>query len=174
MAPRKKSISPTLAELEKQREALNEAIRHARAKRKTNFQAAMSALAENELVGDNSITDFDIEAVVGALVDAKKRVKSDPALLEQFRTIGRTFIDTAQDPLAEKASIEKTAVSGKTDPDQTSVTADTASNEKTDHEGTRPLTGNIRHANDGTSSQDSFKLSHSGTASITEDRPAAG
>lgn len=171
MAPRKKTAPLTLAELEKQREALNEAIRQARTKRKTNFQAAMTALAENELVGDNSITDFDIEAVVGALVDAKKRVKTDPALLEQFRTIGRTFIDTAQDPLTEKASTEKTSVSRKTEPDQTSVTA---SNEKTDHEGTRPPTGNIRHATDGTSSQDSFKLSHSGTASITEDRPVAG
>lgn len=174
MAPRKKTTSPTLAELEKQREALNEAIRLARTKRKSNFQTAMTALTENELVGNDSITGFDIESVIGALVEAKKRVKADPALLEQFRTIGRNFIDTAQDPLSEKASKAETVESRKAETDQTSPTGDSSPNDKTDHAGTQPPTGNLHHANDGPSSQDSFKLSHGGTDPVPADRQAAG
>jgi hypothetical protein len=145
MAGRKKSAPLTLAELEKQRDALNEQIRSARTKRKQNFQAALTALAENELAGENSITGFDIETLVGALLDAKKRSQTDTALLEQFRTTGRKFIDSAQ--------------SQKAEPDPSSASADSSPNDK---------------SNNDTPSESSSKMPHVGTNSVTEDRQSAG
>ena len=148
MAPRKKNVPLTLAELEKQRDELNEAIRTARTKRRQNFQAALAALAENELAGENSVTGFDIETLVGALIDAKNRSQNDTALLEQFRTTGRKFIDSAQSLKSQKA-----------EPDTASASADPSQNDK---------------ANDDTPLESGSKLPHDGTNSVAQDRQATG
>jgi hypothetical protein len=64
MAPRKSTDTMSIAELIKQRDQIQDAIKAARTKRKNNFKSAMAALAENELTGEDSLTGFDVEAVI--------------------------------------------------------------------------------------------------------------
>lgn len=174
MAGRKKTAPLTLAELEKQRETLNEQIRQARAKRKTNFQTAMTALAENELTGEDSLTSFDVEAVIGALLNAKERVNKDPALLEQLKRLGRSFIETAENPLSKATTEPKTDKAQKEQSDPKPAPTEIDLQTKTRQTEVPHPAESSSHDDASSNDPKAFNLPLRGTATYSEDRTVGG
>jgi len=128
MAPRKSTESMTLSELELQRKAIEDAIRAKHKARRENFKKAMVALASNELSGEGSITGFEIEAVIGALLDAKRRANQDPTLNAEYTKLGKAFIDKAVNPLIDPAIKDKREPASDTGSDENQSAVGTSQN----------------------------------------------